>query len=81
MAFSKRNKKMTKSVGDYYKMYCDGSPFSDEELDDAVNKFGKLLSMVDSLGKEFVLFRREIMRVYGGLQDFQFHRIYYKDKK
>ena len=65
---------MSKSVGDYYKQYNDGSPFSDEELKDALDKMGKLTDDLNSLGFAFVLPYREIRRVYGGLEDYYYAR-------
>jgi hypothetical protein len=65
---------MSKSVGDYYKQYCEGKAFTNIELTDALEKMGKLMDDLDSLGPVFVLQKREIARVYYGLDDFYFAR-------
>jgi hypothetical protein len=63
-----------KTVGDYYKMYCSGSPFSDEELCDAIRKTHRLLNDLSSLGEKFAFSKNEICRVYDSLSDYLFSR-------
>ena len=64
---------MNKSVGDYYKQYNNGDPLSNDELEDAISKMGKLTNGLNSLGFVFVLPYREIRRVYDGLKDYKFY--------
>jgi hypothetical protein len=63
-----------RTVGDYYKQYCGGKAFTNNELVDALEKMGKLMDDLNSLGPEFTLAKREIARVYYGLDDFYFAR-------
>ncbi len=52
-----------KTIGDYYKMYCDGEHFSDDEVNEAYNMFAKMSDDTKSLGKPFHLFEKEVGRV------------------
>ena len=63
-----------KSVGDYYKQYCDARVFTNNELVDALEKMGKLMDDLNSLGPEFALAQKEIKRIYYRLDDMYFAR-------
>lgn len=65
---------MNKNVGQYYKQYNNGDVFTNVELIDALLKFGRLMDDLDSLGPIFVLSKREISRVYYGLEDYYYAR-------
>jgi hypothetical protein len=58
-------------IGDYYKMYTHGDPFSDAELRDVIRKMGDLKEDLRHLGAPFKLPYREILRVYNGLVDYK----------
>jgi hypothetical protein len=71
------------TVGDYYRMYCEGKPFSDEELKDALEKLGKLSDDLASFDSKFSFSRNEINRVYYGLEDYycaRFNKVMWRPK-
>ncbi len=67
--------KQTKGVSEYYNLYQQDYDFpTQEELDDAVEKFKVFVDEVDNFGERFTLFANDLRGVLYSLEDCQHYR-------